>query len=85
MGQHLLGFTAQQQSFNAFAAVRGHHDQVSLVFFGSGNDGIRDHIRFDSDGFGVDAFGLGVLFDRGQLNPGRFGPLGFDAGDFFAG
>lgn len=40
MRQHLLGFAAQQQAFDAFAAMRGHDDQVGFVFFGRCNDGV---------------------------------------------
>ena len=33
VGQYMLGFATQQQAFDAFATMRGHHNQVALVFF----------------------------------------------------
>ena len=35
MGEHLLCFAAQEHALNTFASVRGHHDQVAVVFFGA--------------------------------------------------
>ena len=44
MCQHLSGFTSQQQAFETMVAMRGHHDQIALVFFCGGNDGLGNLI-----------------------------------------
>jgi hypothetical protein len=38
VGQDLIGFTAQQQALNPFATMGGHHNQITFVLFGGGND-----------------------------------------------
>ncbi len=48
MGEHLLGFAAEQKALHAAAAVRGHHDQVAFVLGRRADNGvigeIADHV-----------------------------------------
>ena len=82
MGQHLLGFAAQQQTLDAFASMGGHDDQIGFVFLGSSDEGIGHNIglddhRLDGNTFGASGFGHGV-----QTCFGSIGPLLLDFGDF---
>jgi oxygen-independent coproporphyrinogen-3 oxidase len=52
VGQHLLGFASQEQTFDATTTVGGHDDQIGFVFFA----GTLAQLGFNRLSFGVQDF-----------------------------
>lgn len=76
IGQHLLGFAAQQNAAQAFSTMRGHADQVALSILGLLDDGFADRCIGYTHSIEGHAFCLGKLLSEMQHR------IGFGLGAF---
>jgi len=72
MRQHLVRFAAQDKSRHASPPMRGHYNQVALLFLGRVDNGFPGVVVALSDSFDLQACFAGKPFDDGEFFVGKF-------------